>query len=119
MNANVNTNAIQRDNTAHYSAKNIEKSSTNDVKTTQHQNLNNQDENLNEKLKDATDKLNKQMETLETNVRFAYNDKINEMYVNVIEKDTGKLIRKIPTDEVMKLIEHFKGVIGTIFDKES
>ncbi|MCR6570095.1 FlaG family protein [Campylobacter insulaenigrae] len=115
----MNINGIQRDNvTHHYGAKNVEKPSTDDTQT-QHQNLNNQDENLNEKLKDATDKLNKQMETLETNVRFAYNDKINEMYVNVTEKNTGRLIRKIPTDEVMKLIEHFKGVIGTIFDKES
>ncbi|CAM4051063.1 FlaG family protein [Campylobacter armoricus] len=110
---------IQRDNKSltHFNnTKNIERAS---LENTKQVNLNNQDENLNEKLKNATEKLNHQMETLETNVRFAYNDKINAMYVNVTEKDTGKLIRKIPSEEVMKLIEHFKGVIGTIFDKES
>ncbi|EAH4571411.1 TPA: flagellar protein FlaG [Campylobacter lari] len=108
---------IQRDaNTAQFNTKSTGKVSQENQQQT---NLNNQDENLNEKLKNATEKLNNQMETLETNVRFAYNDKINEMYVSVTEKDTGRLIRKIPSEEVMKLIEHFQGVIGTIFDKES
>ncbi|EAJ5673400.1 flagellar biosynthesis protein FlaG [Campylobacter lari] len=108
---------IQRDtNTAQFNIKNTERVSQDNK---QYTDLNNQDENLNEKLKNATEKLNNQMETLETNVRFAYNDKIHEMYVSVTEKDTGRLIRKIPSEEVMKLIEHFQGVIGTIFDKES
>ncbi|AJC90659.1 flagellar protein FlaG [Campylobacter subantarcticus LMG 24377] len=109
---------IQRDvNITHLNTKSAEKTSQQENK--QQIDLKDQDENLNDKLKNATEKLNQQMETLETNVRFAYNDKINEIYVNVIEKDTGRLIRKIPSEEVMKLIEHFKGVIGTIFDKES
>ncbi|EAJ6151084.1 flagellar protein FlaG [Campylobacter lari] len=111
------SNNIQRDaNVAHFSTKSVEKAPQ---ENKQQVNLNDQDENLNEKLKNATEKLNSQMETLGTNVRFAFNDKINEMYINVTEKDTGKLIRKIPSEEAMKLIEHFKGVIGTIFDKES
>ncbi|RKO65323.1 flagellar biosynthesis protein FlaG [Campylobacter sp. P255] len=109
---------IQRDaNITHFNTKGAEKTSQQESK--QQNDLKDQDENLNDKLKNATEKLNQQMETLETNVRFAYNDKINEMYVNVTEKDTGRLIRKIPSEEVMKLIEYFKGVIGTIFDKES
>ncbi|AJC86237.1 flagellar protein FlaG [Campylobacter sp. RM16704] len=115
----MDINNIHRDNNnlTHFNnIKNIEKVS---LENKQQVNLNEQEENLNEKLKNATEKLNMQMETLGTNVRFAFNDKINEMYVNVTEKDTGKLIRKIPSEEVMKLIEHFKGVIGTIFDKES
>ncbi|EAJ1254292.1 flagellar biosynthesis protein FlaG [Campylobacter lari] len=113
----MDINNIQRDAKAtQFNIKNVEKTSQ---ENKQQVNLNNQDDNLNEKLKNATEKLNNQMETLETNVRFAYNDKINEMYVNVTEKDTGRLIRKIPSEEVMKLIEHFQGVIGTIFDKES
>lgn len=110
----------QRGNLANYASKNIEINHKNaQEQGLKNLDLNNQDESLNERLKEATEKLNKQMETLGTNVRFAFNDKINEMYVNVTEKDSGKLIRKIPSEEVMKLIEHFKGVIGTIFDKES
>ncbi|AJC84659.1 flagellar protein FlaG [Campylobacter peloridis] len=113
----MDISSIQRDSLSHFNnTKNIERTSHENSTQTS---LNNQDENLSQKLKDATEKLNRQMETLGTNVRFAFNDKINEMYVNVTEKDSGKLIRKIPSEEVMKLIEHFKGVIGTIFDKES
>lgn len=114
----MDISGIQRDSSAHFSTntKSIEKVSKENKEQVD---LNNQDENLNEKLKDAIEKLNKQMGTLETNIRFGYNDKINSMYVDVTERDSGKLIRKIPSEEVMKLIEHFKGVIGTIFDKES
>lgn len=65
----------------------------------------------------VTKKLNDQMESLKTNIRFAYNDKIDSMYVNVLEQDSGKLIRKVPSDEMMKLTEHFREIIGLIFDK--
>ena len=40
------------------------------------------------------------------------------MFVNVLEADTGAVIRKIPTDQVMKLTEHFRDIVGMIFDKK-
>uniref|UniRef100_UPI003AF75875 FlaG family protein n=1 Tax=Campylobacter fetus TaxID=196 RepID=UPI003AF75875 len=58
------------------------------------------------------------METLNTNIRFGFNDKISSMYVSVTEADSGKVIRKIPTEEIMKLTEHFKEIVGVIFDKK-
>ena len=72
-----------------------------------------------EQLEDLTQKLNVQMEALSTNVRFGYNDKIEAMYVNVTEKDTGKIIRKIPTDEIMRLSEHMREAVGMIFDNRA
>jgi len=39
------------------------------------------------------------------------------MYVSVMERSSGKLIRKIPTEEAMNLSEHFQQIIGVIFDK--
>ena len=76
-------------------------------------------EDLAKKLNEATEKLNKQMEALDTNIRFAYNDKINFLYVNVMEIKTGEVIRKIPSEQVMKLSEYFREAIGVLFDKES
>ncbi|EAJ8779746.1 flagellar biosynthesis protein FlaG [Campylobacter upsaliensis] len=72
-----------------------------------------------EQLKEVAQKLNDQAESLNTNVRFGYNDKINSMYLSVTEKSTGKEIRQIPSEEAMRLAEHFKEVVGMIFDKES
>ena len=68
-------------------------------------------ETLNEKVKEATEKLNKQMEDLGTSIRFGYNDKIEAMYVNVMEMKTGDVIRKIPTEQAMKLSEYFREAV--------
>ncbi|QKG29449.1 MULTISPECIES: FlaG family protein [unclassified Campylobacter] len=76
-------------------------------------------EDLVKKLNEATEKLNRQMEALDTNIRFAYNDKINFLYVNVMEMKTGEIIRKIPSEQVMKLSEYFREAVGVLFDKES
>ncbi|TKX31384.1 FlaG family protein [Campylobacter aviculae] len=86
-------------------------------KQSQHGDENQQ--NLNEKLADITKKLNEQMDSLDTNVRFGYSDKIDSLYISVTEKNTGREIRKIPSEEAMRLAEYFKDAIGMIFDKES
>ena len=71
-----------------------------------------------EKLGQVINNLNNQMESLETNVTFGFNDKIDTMFVNVMERSTGKIIRKIPTEEAMSLSEKMKEIIGIIFDKK-
>ena len=70
------------------------------------------------KLAETIEKLNKQMDDLQTNIAFGYNKKISVMYVDVLEKSSGDLIRKLPTEEAMKLSEHFKEINGIIFDKK-
>ncbi len=75
-------------------------------------------QDVTEKLNATVEKLNNNMEALDTNVKFGFNDKINSMFVNVMERSTGKMIRKIPTEEAMLLSEKMQEIIGTIFDKE-
>ncbi|EAH4872487.1 flagellar protein FlaG [Campylobacter jejuni] len=74
-----------------------------------------QQRGVSEKLADITKKL----DSLDTNVRFGYSDKIGSMYISVTEKSTGREIRQIPSEEAMRLAEYFRDVIGMIFDKES
>ncbi|EDP5677729.1 flagellar protein FlaG [Campylobacter jejuni] len=78
-----------------------------------------QQQGVSEKLADITKKLNEQMDSLDTNVRFSYSDKIGSMYISVTEKSTAREIRQIPSEEAMRLAEYFRDVIGMIFDKES
>jgi flagellar protein FlaG len=69
-------------------------------------------------LDNTVKRLNDQMDSLSVNIRFGFNDKIDSMYVDVTEKSTGKLIRKIPSEETMKIAEKMKEIIGMIFDKK-
>ncbi len=86
-------------------------------KTNQELNAQNKQE-IKEKLTETVKELNSQMDMLNTNITFAFNDKIEMLYVNVKERSTGKLIRKFPTEEAMKLAEHMKEFVGIIFDKK-
>ncbi|ARJ57311.1 FlaG family protein [Campylobacter cuniculorum] len=78
-----------------------------------------QNKSLNERLNDVVKELNQQMDYLNSNVRFGFSDDINAMYVTVSERNTGKEIRQIPSDEAIKLTKYFRDAIGLIFDKES
>ena len=76
-------------------------------------------ENLKKQLTDVTSQLNKEMTSLNFNVKFGFNDKIDQMYVSVMEKDTNKVIRKIPSDDAMKLMDKMREIVGMIFDKKA
>ena len=87
--------------------------------TTKSAKENKQDEqDIAAKLTKTVEKLNGDMEELGTNVKFGFNDKIGTMFVDVMERSTGKMIRKIPTEEAMLLSEKMREIIGTIFDKK-
>lgn len=75
-------------------------------------------EDQKEKLTQTVKDLNDQMDLLDTNIKFGFNDKIDVLFVNVMEKSSGKSVRKIPTEEAMALSEKMKEVVGMIFDKK-
>ena len=60
--------------------------------------------------------LNQVSESLNVDIKFAYNEKIDEVYINVIDKNSGNVIRKLPSEEAMKIKETMKDWIGSLFD---
>ncbi len=69
-------------------------------------------------LKKTTKEFNKLSDELKLDIKFAYNDKLDQVYLNVVDKNTGKVIRKLPTEAAMKISESMKDLIGTLFDKK-
>lgn len=69
-------------------------------------------------LQESTEKFNEMSDTLNLDVKFAYNDKIDQVYLNVIDKNTGKIIRKLPSEEAMKISESMKELVGNLLDKK-
>lgn len=70
-------------------------------------------------LQDLTKELNEQMDKLDTNIAFAFSDETERLYVKVLEKNTGKLIREFPTEQARALTGYLKSAVGILFDKES
>ncbi len=72
-----------------------------------------------EQVQQATAELNKQMNILNTNIAFALSDETERMYIQVLAKDTGELIREFPIEQVRALTGYLKNAVGLLFDKES
>ena len=83
-----------------------------------------EDEEINKKqkeltkkeLQELTQKLNKEMAPLNPDIKFSYNDKVNELVVNVVDKNTDRVIRKIPSDEALRIMEKMRELVGALFD---
>ena len=69
------------------------------------------------KLKELTQQLNKALSPLNTNITFNFSEDIDGLYITVSERDTNRLIRKIPSEEAMQLMAKMKEIVGIIFDK--
>ncbi|WP_299546831.1 FlaG family protein [uncultured Helicobacter sp.] len=72
-----------------------------------------------EKLNELAQQLNKELNPLNTNVTFGFSEDIEGLYVTVSERDTNRVIRKIPSDEAMELMAKMKEVVGIIFNKQA
>ena len=72
-----------------------------------------------EELNELAQQLNKEMSGLNTSVTFGFSEDIQGLYVTVSEKDTNRVIRKIPSDEAMELMAKMREVVGMIFDKQA
>lgn len=80
-------------------------------------------ENEQKKEKQELDKvqeeLNKELGSLNVEAKFGFDDESGSMYVSIYEKDSDKLLRKIPSDEVMRMMSKMKELMGSIIDKQA
>ncbi len=72
-----------------------------------------------EQLKQLAKELNAQMDLLNTNIAFGFSDETERLYLRVLEKDTGRLIREFPSEDARALAGYFRNAVGLLFDEES
>ena len=58
-------------------------------------------------------------ETLQTKLDFSVHEQTNDIVVKVIEKDTDKVIRQIPPEEMIALHEKMKDLSGFLFNRNA
>ncbi len=76
-------------------------------------------EKMKELVRETTDSLNEMSSLLKYGIRFAYDDKVSEMLVNVIEKDTNRVIRQIPSKEILAMRAKMAEMVGLLVDQEA
>jgi len=70
-------------------------------------------------LQEATSHLNEVIKPLSIGLNIQPVDSSNNYYVELFDRDTGKVIREIPAREIIKMQEHIRQYQGLIFDKFS
>ena len=76
------------------------------------------EEKLKKELQEIVKELNKEMDPLRTSIRFGFDDKVGELYVSVIDTQKNEVIRKIPSDEALRLAAKMRELVGMLFDKK-
>lgn len=71
-----------------------------------------------EKVNDLAEELNEYMDDLQTNIGFSVrDDPDNTLVVEIKNRETGEVIKQIPSEEMLKLKEKMEELTGFIFDK--
>jgi len=75
-------------------------------------------EAIKQELTELAAKLNDEIAPLSNDIRFGFSDEIGQMLVNVIDANTGEVIRQFPTKEAIEIMTKMKELIGMLFDKK-
>ena len=72
-----------------------------------------------EAINDEVDVMNKVAEVLNRQLNFDVRDKTGDIFVRVVDKETGEIIREIPPEELVALSERIRETVGLIFEGEA
>ncbi|WP_153732365.1 flagellar protein FlaG [Sporosarcina obsidiansis] len=65
-----------------------------------------------------TDGMNKFLESVNTQLRFKFHDKLNEYYVTIVDSKTDEVVREIPPKKLMDMYAAMKDFVGLLVDRK-
>ncbi len=71
-----------------------------------------------EKISRIAEAMNSYVQSIQSDLKIQVNDKTGHIVVKVISRDTGKIIREIPPEELLDLASRMEELAGTFFDKK-
>ena len=72
----------------------------------------------NEAVEKAIQRANELARSLSRKLSFSYDDRINKVVVRVMEGGSDKLVRQIPTEEMIRLSVRMDEVMGMLIDQD-
>lgn len=70
-----------------------------------------------DKLKTAVDKANTQLKHTNTRCEFKYYEKTNRVAIKIIDQDTDEIIKEIPPEETLEMVEKMLELTGILVDE--
>jgi len=75
------------------------------------------DEHTAEQLRQAVDLINRMLDRSPVDLNLSIDDGTNSLVIKLIERESQKVIRQIPPDEILRLRRHLQELLGVIFDE--
>ena len=70
------------------------------------------------KIKAALDEANNRLKQTRTRCEFAYHDETNRISIKVIDKNTNELVREIPPEKTLEMLEKIWEIAGLLVDEK-
>ena len=70
----------------------------------------------NQQLEQAADNLNKHVQNLKRDLHFSVNDDTGETVIRVVDSESQKTIRTIPSDEFLSMSQHLNQTMGLLLN---
>ncbi|MEN6473600.1 MAG: flagellar protein FlaG [Syntrophaceae bacterium] len=71
-----------------------------------------------EEIQKDVDAINQQLKTADSSLQFSVDDTSNEVVVRIVERDSGKVIRQIPPESIVRLRENMREMSGLFVEEK-
>ncbi|OHB76985.1 MAG: hypothetical protein A2Z34_03755 [Planctomycetes bacterium RBG_16_59_8] len=68
-------------------------------------------------VEEAVDRLNKLIEGVNSRLKFGLYGETDQLYVQVIERTTNKVMKMLPPEDLLKLRDKLRDAIGVVLDE--
>ena len=75
-------------------------------------------EMIRDRLKEISESLNSEMKMRSRDLQFSVDEVTNRFLVTVLDQDSGKVIKQIPSDAILKVAHNLEALKGILFDDE-
>ena len=63
--------------------------------------------------------MNKYFQSLNANLRFAYHEKTSQLMLRVVDASNDKVLKEIPSHEVLDMLAKVREYVGALLDKKA
>jgi len=75
------------------------------------------DENNAQKVQEAVELVNRVFDRSPVDLNLSIDEKTKSMVIKLIERESHKVIRQIPPEEILRLRQHLQELLGVVFDR--
>jgi flagellar protein FlaG len=72
-----------------------------------------------ESMTDLVERFRSQVQTIQRNLSFSVDDSTGDVVVQVIDGDSGKVVRQIPSEEILRLTERLDEMRSLMFETKA